>query len=888
MEQTEKSVSILWRQQCQQGTIHVSNGDLKKLTVTCGEGEIDVNRFMARSDSYVRILVDISSARLNPGSEATRVSILNADCPFTFFLRDVNSSNPIYIPEYDVIVTDSTDSRDYFQVEKEILGKGLVSDFDRFNSEPEETFEAAAARNRKQYCPTWLGVGRDLRFFRVTHQQKFGYWGEIFCCNHTPNVKLEDGTDHVVWLALGPGANCEVDITRRLEEGTLPILHSTQKEEDVRYNLTLFATREQPLNKAEAKGSDWRACYAYTGGHMLSKEELEELKPVLDKETTNREDQLICCVRVEIVNTGNSPRYAWVKAPHHRIENTYDAENGFTILKATTDNDQEASTSLQNKRIVAGINRFEDGIMADPEMAILLQPGEVRQFVFLIPHYPVNVDKAKELRDSFDFEAHFTACREFWRTKLSQGASISVPEKAIDERIKAGLLHCDIATIGPEKEGPLLATIGQYAPIGSESAPIIQFFDTMGWHDIAERCLDFFIARQRDDGFIQNFARYQLETGPWLWTMGEHYRLTKDENWVRRVSDSVRKGCDYLLAWRERNKKEEYKDLGYYGLIEGKVADPEDFFHSFMLNALSYVGMHRAVEMLNVTEPEFARELREELTAYKKDIKTSFYHTLGRAPVVPVGDGSWAPFPPPCAEYDGAGALYAKKDRYFTHGSFLSRDVLIGTTYLVLGEILDPDEIGSTFILKSNQQPVTRNNATVSQPYYCRHDFMHLLRGEVKPFLKTFYNQLTGLQDGETYTFWEHYFGASQHKTHEEGWFLMQVRWMLYVEYENTLRLLSAVPRRWLEHDKEIRLENVKTHFGELNLHVESNLANGVISAVIRCSGRDNLDSIQIRLPHPEKCRPRRVEGGVYDSATETVTIHKFNDIINVFLYFNQ
>ena len=46
---------------------------------------------------------------------------------------------------------------------------------------------------------------------------------------------------------------------------------------------------------------------------------------------------------------------------------------------------------------------------------------------------------------------------------------------------------------------------------------------------------------------------------------------------------------------------------------------------------------------------------------------------------------------------------------------------------------------------------------------------IHLRRGEVKPFLKAYYNAVASLADRQTYTFWEHYFHASPHKTHEEA-----------------------------------------------------------------------------------------------------------------------
>ncbi len=58
---------------------------------------------------------------------------------------------------------------------------------------------------------------------------------------------------------------------------------------------------------------------------------------------------------------------------------------------------------------------------------------------------------------------------------------------------------------GREPDGPLLPAIGIHAAIGSESAPIIQFMDSMGWHDTARRALDYFLAKQHDSGFMQNF-----------------------------------------------------------------------------------------------------------------------------------------------------------------------------------------------------------------------------------------------------------------------------------------------------------------------------------------------------------------------------------------------
>ena len=172
------------------------------------------------------------------------------------------------------------------------------------------------------------------------------------------------------------------------------------------------------------------------------------------------------------------------------------------------------------------------------------------------------------------------------------------------------------------------------------------------------------------------------------------------------------------------------------------------------------------------------------------------------------------------------------------------------------------------------------------QPYYTRHDYTHLIRGEVKAFLKAYYNQFTALQDRETYTFWEHYFHASPHKTHEEGWFLMQTRWMLWLEEGKNLAFLKMAPRRWFEQGKSIELENVATYFGPASLSVQSNLGEGTITASVTCRAARKPRTVTIRLPHPDGRKAVAAVGGRYDPESETVRIAAFKGTAKVELRF--
>lgn len=861
-----KKAAVLWEQGPVEGTVEIVHGKLAGLKVSQGNGRVSGSHFSIKSTGPCRLIVEVAGAATAPGACSTRVTLNTKKKPFTFFIRDVNGSFPIFIAEYGAIVTEAADRRSFCDIAAAIRGKGLVSQLAAIENSPEESYEQACKGNLDQACPTWLGLSRDMRFFEVHYQSNFGYWGYVRPRYHSTPQKLPETQDKPFTLGfvVGPGASCRRQISRRLEDGVLPILHSTQSEDDIRYDLTMFATLEtQPLSVNTLRGSDWQACYPNTGGNMLKPEEIESLRGLLDQEMRQREEETVCWIRIEAINQGSVPRYAWFRGltvSHEGKKGTdvYDGRTGLAVFPSGR---------------VFGIHRLNGRPAPQLEMAVLVQPKEKVVYELLVPHQPLSTARAKKLAKQ-DFFKHIEACRRFWKYKLQEAASVSLPEPAIDERFKAGLLHCDLVALGRQADGPLLATIGWYSPIGSESAPIIQFFDSMGWHKVAERCLQFFLERQREDGFIQNFGGYQLETGPALWAMGEHYRYTQDKSWVRRIRPRLIKACEYLLAWRQRNRRPDLRGKGY-GLLDGKVADPEDFFHSFMLNALSYLGIKRVSEMLAEIDPAQSKRLATEAAAFRKDIRTAYYEAMGRSPAIPLSDGTWVPAVPPWAEQPGALALYADGGNWFTHGAFGARDSLIGSLYLVIGEVLDPNEVGTDFLLKSHQQLFTVNNAGLSQPYYCRHDYIHLLRGEVKPFLKTYYNQFTALQDRQTYTFWEHYFGASQHKTHEEGWFLMQTRWMLLLEEGKTLHMLRGIPRAWMEHGKRLAFDRMKTCFGVVSLQVESRIDEGMIEARYGLSTGRRPERLIIRLPHPQGLHASEVAGGTYDAAAECVGIER-------------
>jgi hypothetical protein len=871
-------VAIEWKGVRPAGRIVVTDGALEKLQVVRGQGEIQgSDRYSGQPGGSLRLGLQIKGTGVTYGKGGTMVMVADQEHPFSFFLRDVNKDFPIFIPAYGVTVTTADDPRTYDQITRAVQARASRTKLQQIEDEPEESFADAAANTRELQVPTWLGLGRDMRIFQVDERLE-----SIQPRDHGYPVTLpEGGKDPVRYsLMMGRGWGAVDNITRRLDGGVLPILEGALVDDDLTYELTAFVTLEStPLTAQNVKGTHYLVADGHGIGYMFTKEQQAQYDSLLPAEM-NKAEETVLCVRAVAVNTASVPRYAFFRnvAPSlgrgssgGKAPWLFDGTKGFGLY--------------QGDRIFS-VSKLNGQPLANEEVAIELQPGETATLEINLPHRPIPAGRAARLA-TMSFEDRLAQARRYWQEKLAAASQIGLPEKRITEMIRAGLLHLDLVAYGREPEGTLVPTIGVYTAIGSESSPIIQFMDSMGWHDEARRALTYFLDKQHEDGFMQNFGGYMLETGAALWSMGEHYRYTRDDEWVKQIEPKLLKACEFMLQWRRRNMRDDLRGKGY-GLMEGKVADPEDPYHSFMLNGYAYLGMSRVAEMLRNTDPAAAQKWQGEAEAFKADIRKAFAESMAKSPVIPLGDGTWCPTAPPWVEYRGPLSLFADGGKWFTHGSVVSRDSLLGPLYLVFQEVLDPKEPATDFLLSFHSELMTERNVAFAQPYYSRHPVIHLRRGEVKPFLKDYYNEVASLADRQTYTFWEHYFHASPHKTHEEAWFLMQTRWMLWMEQGNTLKLLAGVPRAYFEDGKHIEIKRAASYFGPVSLKTESKLRDGRIVATVDCGLDRGLKRVELRLPHPEGRKPTSVAGGQYNPATETVSIAPFTGHAEVILRFGE
>jgi hypothetical protein len=88
--------------------------------------------------------------------------------------------------------------------------------------------------------------------------------------------------------------------------------------------------------------------------------------------------------------------------------------------------------------------------------------------------------------------------------------------------------------------------------------------------------------------------------------------------------------------------------------------------------------------------------------------------------------------------------------------------------------------------------------------------------------------------------------------------FLTTLRYLLIQDWDldddgkpETLRLLDAIPPRWLVDGKEIRVEKAPSAFGEINLVVKPQLTDGLVRVRIDPRNLRPISKLTVHLPNP-------------------------------------
>ena len=549
-------IKVIWKAGQPVGDVKIKNGIISKIEIEEGKGSVKERTFAFESTNDNSLAITFDSLFTEPGSLSTLVTVNSNVDPFSFFLRDVSSLYPIYIPEYEVVVLPFADKRSYNEIKKDILDRNLLSNVAKMEKAAETSFEEARQSTRKQSVPTWLGTSRDIRIFQISQSLETApFERDVITPQnaHEPIFAPGEGQRVINYsYVFGRGQGVRSTIDRKLEDGVLPILNTQLLDGGIQYSTAMFTALERSILQVDQPyGTNFWVADHHLAGHMFTEEQQKVANGKLEAFHDMTNEQTVLFSKTIIKNVDPVPRYAWIKIPcpgrawWDRFN--YQFDQGYSQF------------SDDAVFLVAKLN---DDPIPNEEMAILIHPNDSVIVEFFLPHSPISRSRAEALFD-ISFENKLREVKSFWNTKLDLAAKIQLPETRIDEMIRAGLLHLDLLTYGQEPEGPLAPSIGIYAPIGTESAPIMQFYMSIGLFDEARRALMYFLEKQHENGMIQNFGGYMVETGAVLWSIGEYIRYTRDLQWLRKIKPQLIRSCNFLLEWRNENKQPNLINKGY-------------------------------------------------------------------------------------------------------------------------------------------------------------------------------------------------------------------------------------------------------------------------------------------------------------------------------------
>ncbi len=506
-----------------------------------------------------------------------------------------------------------------------------------------------------------------------------------------------------------------------------------------------------------------------------------------------------------------------------------------------------------------------------------LSPGEEKRLVIKFPFIDrLTPDELERLRKKSWTEG-LGEVKEYWRRRLEEGAQIRTGEKKIDDFYRAVLTHIlinDEREVGSDLIVPRVSSFN-YGNYPNESVMQIMELDRRGLHRDARARLEVFLKYQGTEPLPGLFRSkkglfygsggyesggYNQHHGWVLWGLAEHFFLTRDEEWLRRVSDNIVQACDWVVSERRAALQIAEGERARGLLPPGALEDVKEYWYWFSTNALTYRGLVSAARALEAIGHPEAKRLLSEAEHFRRDIVEALEQATLLSPLARLRDGTYVPHIP---------------SRPYRRGREVGwiREVL-GGPISCIGTVLEPDSKISTWILKDYE-----DNRYLDYPYAYRLDdpesqwfslggfslqpnltytvSPYLLRDEVKHFLRSFFNAFAACWRADIRSMTEHPlptlcdWAGDHFKSSDESMVLLNLRAMFIREEGEDLYLAQAIPKGWLKPGGSIYIRNAATHFGPMTLEIQVARDAQSIAAKVEPPTRSSPRRILLRLRHP-------------------------------------
>jgi len=465
---------------------------------------------------------------------------------------------------------------------------------------------------------------------------------------------------------------------------------------------------------------------------------------------------------------------------------------------------------------------------------------------------------------SEEFKAKLAQASNRWQAEIAQGARFDVPDKRVNEAYRAWigysrLLVDKVNGVYEPHDGA-----GFYEENYGYSVLLHCIaLDLYGMHDKAALYLDSVLHFQQPNGlYTQNFGL--SDQGMLLAAMAEHYSLTGNKAWLKRVAGNMVAAGNWLVEQRKLAPKD--------GLTQGLIKyrpycdfpNPE---YNYLSDACCCVGLEKAAAALKaIGMRQDADRFGSEARRYRADILASM-----DAAAIHEADRTMLPIVP-----DTQRLLKASG---YTGGEYYG---LVASCLLDSGFLPAKDKRAYWITDLMEQKKGLRAGLCRFGPEGVDHAYTYgyliteLKRGDPRKVLLGLASMLAYGMTRETYSgvectsivtganYWTlpHLYSCTQQ--------LRLLRNMLVREDGTTLRIGDAIPRAWLEDGKKIEIRSAPTEFGDVSVSILSDVKAGRIKVQLSPPTRWTPKLVRITLRHPASIPIRAVlvDGKAYKRFT--------------------
>jgi hypothetical protein len=468
--------------------------------------------------------------------------------------------------------------------------------------------------------------------------------------------------------------------------------------------------------------------------------------------------------------------------------------------------------------------------------------------------------KAGSAISSTVFDEEKQACIRTWQEFLDRSIQLETPEEIVNQAWRAALIGNLMIAAGDRLH---YSAGNAYAKLyEGECGDTLRSIMLYGHDDAAPAMLRPLLEFDRRD------TRFHV-AGHKLQLLAHFYWLSRDSKTIREYEPLWRQAVQLILNSRETETGLLPKD-NYAGDIKTQV-------YSLNSNANCWRGLRDVAAMLDdMGHRGEAMELRQAATEYRRAILEAVDRSERRdtrPPFIPIALLADEPAHDPLTatrtgSYYDLMCPYVIGSEIFGQGSE-REDWLVG--YLE-----NHGGIAMGMIRSQPHQGQFSGEPGVNPLYGLRYQLSLLRRDEREKALVGFYGQLAQGMTRGTFIGGEgsrflhgdangRSFYLPPNSTSNAAW-LVTLRNLLVQDWDldedgqpDTLRLMFAVPRRWLGDGKQIRVAGAPTAFGRVSCRVDSKLSLGFVEIQLTPPTR-RVQTILLRAPVPAGWQIESVE----------------------------